>query len=79
MPNLTISTKMDKKKDKGEKKEKTVKKSKNPKSSSDSGEDKSKTASKTVNILDEAAMENAYNICHNVQDLLYFRLKNHCR
>ena len=28
---------------------------------------------KTVNVLDEAAMENAYNICHNVQDLLYFR------
>ena len=26
-----------------------------------------------VSILDEAAMENAYNICHNVQDLLYFR------
>ena len=27
----------------------------------------------TVDILDEAAMENAYNICHNVQDLLRFR------
>ena len=27
----------------------------------------------TVDILDEAAMENAYNICHNVQDLLHFR------
>merc|ERR1712008_440529 len=26
-----------------------------------------------VSVLDEAAMENAYNICHNVQDLLYFR------
>ena len=29
--------------------------------------------SKNVSVLDEAAMENAYNICHNVQDLLYFR------
>jgi len=29
--------------------------------------------SKAVSVLDEAAMENAYNICHNVQDLLYFR------
>ena len=28
---------------------------------------------KAVSVLDEAAMENAYNICHNVQDLLYFR------
>jgi len=26
-----------------------------------------------VSVLDEAAMENAYNMCHNVQDLLYFR------
>ena len=26
-----------------------------------------------VDILDQAAMENAYNICHNVQDLLHFR------
>ena len=26
-----------------------------------------------MSVLDEAAMENAYNICHNVQDLLYFR------
>lgn len=24
-------------------------------------------------MLDEAAMENAYNICHSVPDLLYFR------
>ena len=29
--------------------------------------------SKTVNLCDEVAMENAHNICHNVQDLLYFR------
>uniref|UniRef100_A0A0K2V5D3 Uncharacterized protein n=1 Tax=Lepeophtheirus salmonis TaxID=72036 RepID=A0A0K2V5D3_LEPSM len=36
-------------------------------------EDSSKVASKTVDILDEAAIENAYNICHNVQDLLFFR------
>ena len=26
-----------------------------------------------MDILDETAMENAQNICHNVQDLLYFR------
>ena len=30
-------------------------------------------ASKTLNLCDEVAMENAHNICHNVQDLLYFR------
>ena len=58
-----------------EKKEKTGKKSKGTKSGQESGEDKAKTTAKNVNILDDAAMENAYNICHNVQDLLYFRLK----
>ena len=26
-----------------------------------------------MNLCDEVAMENAHNICHNVQDLLYFR------
>ena len=36
----------------------------------DNGEGKSK---REVDILDDAAMENAYNICHNVQDLLRFR------
>ena len=36
----------------------------------DQGDGKS---SKNVDILDQAAMENAYNICHNVQDLLQFR------
>ena len=30
-------------------------------------------SNKNVDILDDAAMENAYNICHNVQDLLQFR------
>ena len=37
------------------------------------GDDSAKSAAKTVNILDPAAMENAHNICHNVQDLLYYR------
>ena len=32
-----------------------------------------KTRQREPDILDEAAMENAYNICHNVQDLLHFR------
>ena len=32
-----------------------------------------KSQKKEPDILDEAAMENAYNICHNVQDLLHFR------
>ena len=32
-----------------------------------------KPKKKAPDILDEAAMENAYNICHNVQDLLHFR------
>ena len=36
----------------------------------DGGDAKS---NKNVDILDDAAMENAYNICHNVQDLLQFR------
>ena len=36
----------------------------------DQGDAKS---NKNVDILDDAAMENAYNICHNVQDLLQFR------
>ena len=36
----------------------------------DAGDGKS---NKNVDILDQAAMENAYNICHNVQDLLQFR------
>lgn len=30
-------------------------------------------SSRPPDILDEAAMENAYNICHNVQDLLFYR------
>ena len=36
----------------------------------DDGEGKKE---KVVSVLDHAAMENAYNICHSVQDLLYFR------
>ena len=36
----------------------------------DQGDAKS---NRDVDILDAAAMENAYNICHNVQDLLQYR------
>ena len=54
-------------KDKGQKKAKT------PKAGADRFDDASKASSKNVDILDDSAMENAYNICHNVQDLLYFR------
>lgn len=49
------------------------KKTKSSKGGGDRFDDPSKTSSKAVDILDEAAMENAYNICHNVQDLLLFR------
>ncbi|KAK5650561.1 hypothetical protein RI129_001590 [Pyrocoelia pectoralis] len=34
---------------------------------------RSKGARYTVDIFNEAAMENAYATCHNVQDLLKFR------
>lgn len=34
---------------------------------------RSKSARCTVDIFTEAAMENAYTICHNVQDLLLRR------
>ncbi len=44
-------------------KEKTAKKAKTAKS--DWNDEKAKTAA--VNVLDAAAMENAHNICHNVQ------------
>jgi hypothetical protein len=50
-----------------------AKKSKAVKGSGDRFDDGSNAKSRSVNILDEAAMENAYNICHSVQDLLYFR------
>ena len=46
-------------------KEKGGKKGKSQKSSD--ADDKSKTATRSVNVLDQAAMENALNICHNVQ------------
>lgn len=36
-------------------------------------DDAAGSKARNVSVLDEAAMENAYNICHNVQDLLYFR------
>lgn len=37
------------------------------------GKKKSKSARCTVDIFTEAAMENAYTTCHNVQDLLKWR------
>ena len=58
--------------DKGDK-EKTAKKTKGSKGGGDRFDESNASKSKTVDILDDAAMENAYNICHNVQDLLYFR------
>ena len=58
----------------GGSKEKSAKKGKSAKSGAvGKGDDGAKTSTRTVNILDPAAMENAHNICHNVQDLLYFR------
>ncbi|KAK9744333.1 hypothetical protein QE152_g7968 [Popillia japonica] len=37
------------------------------------GSGRSKSARCTVDIFTEAAMENAYTTCHNVQDLLKWR------
>lgn len=37
------------------------------------GGGRSKSARYTVDIFTEAAMENAYTTCHNVQDLLKWR------
>lgn len=37
------------------------------------GKKRSKSARCTVDIFTEAAMENAYSTCHNVQDLLKWR------
>ena len=34
---------------------------------------RSKGARFTVDVFTEAAMENAYTTCHNVQDLLFYR------
>lgn len=51
---------------KKEKKEKGGKKGKSQKSGSNQNDDKGKGSSKVVNVLDEAAMFNAINICHNV-------------
>ena len=60
----------DKAAEKGEKGEKKKQKGKGGGGNQDDG---SANKSKAVSVLDVAAMENAYNICHNVQDLLYFR------
>ncbi|KAF2891859.1 hypothetical protein ILUMI_14295 [Ignelater luminosus] len=38
-----------------------------------SGGGRAKSARYTVDIFTEAAMENAYTTCHNVQDLLRWR------
>ncbi len=48
-------------------------KSKSSRAHGDWADDKNKAGGRAVDILDEAAMENAVNICHNVQDLLFFR------
>eukprot|EP00095_Tigriopus_kingsejongensis_P010924 maker-scaffold238_size242079-snap-gene-1.21 protein:Tk10924 transcript:maker-scaffold238_size242079-snap-gene-1.21-mRNA-1 annotation:"faint sausage " len=60
---------------KAKKSEKTKEKPKKTKGSksSDGNEDKGKGNQNQVDILDPGAMANALNICHNVQDLLYFR------
>lgn len=57
--------------EKGDKKEGGTKKGKGGKGGAI--DDAAGANKKAVSVLDEAAMENAYNICHNVQDLLYFR------
>lgn len=46
------------------------------KSKAKSGNDKTEEGGKSstvADILSEPAMHNAYFICHNVQDLMYFR------
>ena len=45
----------------------TVQKKKVVKAVGDRSEDAHKGSSRVVDILDESAMENALNICHNVQ------------
>lgn len=49
------------------------KKKKAPKKTGGGGGGRSKSARCTVDIFTEAAMENAYTTCHNVQDLLRWR------
>ena len=46
-----------------------VQKKKAVKAVGDRFEDSNKGSSRVVDILDESAMENALNICHNVQVL----------
>ena len=48
-------------------KDKDQKKTKAVKAVGDRFEDANKGSSKVVDILDDSAMENALNICHNVQ------------
>jgi len=71
----------DKKKGGGGGKDKDQKKSKAAKAVGDRFEDAYKGSSKVVDILDDSAMENALNICHNVQvntivtqAILFFRI-----
>lgn len=49
------------------------KKARVAKAKADWGDDKASKANKDIHLMNEVAMENANNICHNVQDLLYFR------
>lgn len=49
------------------------KKSKGRKTGGGGRKGRSKSARCTVDIFTEAAMENAYSTCHNVQDLLRWR------
>lgn len=63
-----------KKKPKGNKNgDKNKKKGGKPKKSGGTRRGRSKSARCTVDIFTEAAMENAYTTCHNVQDLLKWR------
>jgi len=63
-----------KKKDKKDK-DKAGKKGKSSKGGSSTSEDEKGKGgnARNVDVMDRAAMENANNICHSVQDLLYFR------
>ena len=60
-------------KDKSEKSDSKSASKKTKSKASDRNDQDGGKSNKNVDILDQAAMENAYNICHNVQDLLHFR------
>ena len=60
-------------KDKSEKSDSKSASKKAKSKASDRNDQDGGKSNKNVDILDQAAMDNAYNICHNVQDLLQFR------